>query len=91
VPLHKRREGGIVSGRDEALQQLPIGHASPVPQKGRSAETAEDVAHFAGCHGTCSLVGNACLLFLLEAEAPARRFFLEYFHPVIIFPATIFA
>jgi hypothetical protein len=37
------------------------------------------------------LSGNTCLLFLLEAEAPARRIFSRNHRQVFIFPAAIFA
>jgi hypothetical protein len=50
VPAHEGREGGFIAVSHETLQQVFIGHASPVPQQRGCAQVLDDPAHPAGRH-----------------------------------------
>ena len=50
VPPHQRREGRLVPLRDEALQQLAVGHPGVVVEKQRLAEVPQNIASVAALH-----------------------------------------
>src|SRR5262245_714800 len=70
MPPHEGCKGGFISEGDEALQQLPVGHARRLPQQHGLAKMLDDLAHRAGHHVPSSVAGTVVLSLLLPTGRP---------------------
>jgi hypothetical protein len=78
VPPHQRREGRLVAGRDERLQQEGVGARPVVAEAVGVAQAVEDSAHGAGGHGGRSVAGRrSSFLSIAGNRGGASSFFLR--------------
>ena len=86
MPLHEGRKTRLVPAADVLLQQLPIGHLRPIPQKHLPANVLDDLADRAGRH-VFSFVGATIALYL--NTICRRRFDTQSFALTTGWPASV--
>ncbi len=74
VAQQQRLEGGLVTVRGEAFEQLAVGQAGQFPAQYCPAEPAKDGIHWTDWHVLPSLVTPPCVLYISIARPAAAGF-----------------